>query len=91
MDFPKWLLKKFKKKDDRFGDLAKGLHAIMKSNPLEEEFEDYTTLEDWLEHMEMHMAPESVVETLIDAWSMYATGEISEVECIRGEDDEPMD
>ena len=83
MDFRKWLLKKFKKKDDRCGDLAKGLQAIIKSNPLEEEFEDYITLEDWLEHLELHMAPESVKEALVDAWGMYVTREVSEVDCIR--------
>lgn len=84
MDFPSWLKKKYKKKNDRFGDLADGLSKIMKSNPLEEDFADYVTLEDWLEHMEMHMAPKDVVETLIDAWSVYVAGEVSEVECIRG-------
>jgi mRNA-degrading endonuclease YafQ of YafQ-DinJ toxin-antitoxin module len=84
MDFPSWLKKKYKKSNDRFEDLANGLSKIIKANPLEEDFEDYITLEDWLEHMEMHMAPKDVVETLIDAWSIYVAGEDSEVDCIRG-------
>jgi mRNA-degrading endonuclease YafQ of YafQ-DinJ toxin-antitoxin module len=84
MDFPSWLKKKYKKSNDRFGDLTNGLLKVMRTNPLEEEFDDYTTLEDWLEHMEMHIAPKDVVETLIDAWSIYVTGENSEIECIRG-------
>lgn len=88
--FTCWLKGKFKKRgkyvDDRFGDLAKNLSHVIESNPFDEDFDDYNTLEDWLEHLDMHMAPDCVHTTMVDAWSLYTSeGITAEVECISGD------
>lgn len=91
--FVSWLNAKFKKNgkyvDNRFGDLCKNLSSVVKSNPFEEDFEYYDNLEDWLEHLEMHVAPESAITTMVDAWSMFQSeGLDAEVDFIKGEEDE---
>lgn len=88
--FAEWLKTKFRKGgkyiDNRFGDLAKNIGKVMRTNPFEEDFESYDTLEDWIEHLEMHIAPESVAITMVDAWEMYMSdGSDAEVDFIKGE------
>lgn len=84
MNLPEWLKINFlvngEYADDRFGDLARNMISIIKTNPLEEDFDDYETLEDWLEHLEMHVAPEEVVITMREVWELYAKDQIHEAE-----------
>lgn len=91
--FPVWLRKKYckggKYVDNRFGDLAKNLYAVIKSNPFEEDFDSYDTLEEWLEHLDMHLAPKSVEATMVDAWGAYISEGLSaEVDFIKGDKNE---
>lgn len=93
MSFYEWLQKTFKNKkgyrDDRFGDLARNIASVVKKNPFEEDFDDYVSIEDWQEHLDMHLAPKSVKATLLEAWEIFEnTGVPSEIDSIRGEDDE---
>lgn len=84
MTLPEWLRSKYKKGsrylDNRFGDLTKSMDDVMKANPMEEDFDDYQTLEDWIEHLEMHFAPKSVIITMKEAWKLYAKDEVWEAE-----------
>lgn len=91
--FPLWLRSNYRKNgkyaDNRFGDLAKNLHAVMISNPFEEDFDSYDTLDDWLEHLDMHLAPDSVKITMVDAWDAYAFfGINADIDFIKGDNDE---
>jgi len=91
--FPDWLQGKFRKNGKyartRFGDLARNLLSVMKTNPFEEDFDSYHTLEDWLDHLDMHVAPGSVKATLLEAWESYVfEGHSAEIDFIKGEKDE---
>lgn len=91
--FPEWLGLKYRKggrySNNRFGDLTKNLAGVIKSNPFDEDFASYDTLEDWLRHLEMHYAPGSVKATMVDAWEAYAgEGVAAEVDFIKGEENE---
>lgn len=57
--------------DSRFGDLAKNLNAVMRRNVFGEDFESYETLEDWLWHLDYHVAPETAKITMVDAWDKF--------------------
>jgi hypothetical protein len=59
----------------------------MKINPFEEDFDSYHTLEDWLDHLDMHVAPGSVKATLLEAWESYVfEGHSAEIDFIKGEE-----
>ena len=77
LTFPEWLLVRYRKGgkyvNNRFGDLARDLMAAVASDPFGEDFQSYRTLEDWLNHLEMHVAPGSVMITMNDAWDLYAS------------------
>jgi len=85
--FPAWLRSKYRHDDNRFGDLARDVLYVIKINPFEEDFDSYHTLEDWLAHLDMHVAPDSVRSTMIDVWDMYTGDGISaELDFIKGEE-----
>jgi len=91
--FHNWILLRFKRKNkyvrNRFGSLARNLYHILSANPFDENFDDYDTLEKWLEHLDLHVAPEPVIETMIDAWDMYESENVAaEIDAIRGNEDE---
>jgi len=94
MTFYEWLIAKYRIKkgkfeDTRFGDLAKNLEAVINKNVFDEDFDEYNTLEDWLEHLDMHLAPKIVKATLVDAWEMYSNApSVAELDCIKGSEDE---
>ena len=71
LDFIFWLDSKYRLADTAIGDLARDLMKVIRDNPLEEDFEDYDSLEDWLYHLDIHAAPQSVVNALKAAWEKY--------------------
>ena len=90
---PEWLRQKYRKDGryarNRFGDLARNLWAVVKTNPFEEDFNSYDTLDDWLSHLDIHCAPGSVKATMVEAWDMYSgDGIAAEVDFIKGEPNE---
>ena len=91
--FPEWLRLRYRKDgkyvDNRFGDLAKSLWNTVRTNPFEEDFNSYDTLEDWLRHLDIHFAPRSVDATMIEAWEAYVgEGAAAEIDFIRGDENE---
>jgi hypothetical protein len=91
--FPEWLQTRYRKNGkylkNRFGDLSKNLKGVISDNPFDENFDSYNTLEDWLDHLDMHVAPGSVKATMLEAWESYVfEGCSAEIDFIKGERDE---
>lgn len=71
ISFQEFVVKQYVDEDGYRGSFARHLEGILIDNPLEENFNDYDTLKEWQEHLELHDAPEDTYLILKEIYDEY--------------------
>ena len=69
--FVEYVVQKYWDDEGPNGAFILHLHDIIIDNPLEEDFVEYDSLEEWRDHLDLHNAPGDVYEILEDLWREY--------------------
>jgi hypothetical protein len=69
--FVEYVVQKYWDDEGPNGAFILHLHDIIIDNPLEEDFVEYDSLEEWRDHLDLHDAPGDVYEILEDLWREY--------------------